>query len=319
MKKFIYLLPILAFSQTIDSIKFKGLIHITPESAINLIKILPHSKYDIEKINESIKALFNTGYFKDIKVDYNNSTLTFICIEKPTILRIRTNLSEELKNILKEQNLLPKKGEILNQQKLEKLKKFIQNYYLAKGYFNTTIQIKKIYISKTQIILKITVNKGKEVIIRNINFYGASLPKSELEDNLENQERTFFSFLPFFNSGKLNVYKLIEDKQKLQDFYFNLGYIDAKVSNPLAKINLDSYFADIDYKIYEGKRYIVSKIKINYPKKIKVKLPKLNLKENKYFNVSALRKDIENIKHAFENEGYAYAKVFPQIEKKTIK
>ena len=316
MKKIIYLLPILAFSQNIDSIKFKGLIHITKESALNIIKILPHSKYDIKKIDESIKALYNTGYFKDIKADYNNSTLTFICTEKPTILKVSTeNISEDLKKLLKEQNLLPKRGEILNQTKLKKLKQFIKSYYLAKGYFNTVVKTEIKYVNEVKVIIKIIVNKGRHVIIRNINFYGATLPKSELEDNLENQEISFFSFLPFFNSGELNIYKLIEDRQKLQDYYLNLGYLDAKVSNPFAKINLDSYFADIDYKIYEGKRYIVKKVTINYPKNIKVKLPKLNLKKDKYFNISALRKDLENIKHAFENEGYAYAKVYPNIKK----
>ena len=320
MKKFIYILPIIAFSQTINSIKFKGLIHISPESANNIIKILPHSEYDIKKIDESIKALYHTGYFKTIKADFNNSTLTFICVEKPTIVKIKTeNISENLKKLLKENNLLPKKGEILDKTKIEKLKQFIKNYYLSKGYFNTIVKIDVKYINPTKIILKISVSEGKEIIIRKINFYGATINKSDLEDNLENQERDFFSFLPFFNSGKLNIYTLLQDRQTLQDYYLNLGYLDAKVSMPLAKINLDSYFADIDYKIHEGKRYIVKKIEIDYPKNIKVKLPKLYLKTNKYFNVSALRKDLENIKHAFENEGYAYAKVYPDIQKEKNK
>jgi len=320
MKKILYILPMFAFSQTINSISFKGLIHISPESANNIIKILPHTKYDIKKIDESIKALYNTGYFKDIKADFNNSKLTFICVEKPTILKVKTeNVSEDLKKILKDQNLLPKKGEILNNAKLQKLKAFIKSYYLSKGNFNTVVKTEIKYITKTQIALKIIVDKGREVIIRNVNFYGSTLPKSDLEDNVENQERTFFSFLPFFNSGKLNLYKLIEDRKNLQDYYLNLGYLDAKVSMPLAKVNLDSYFADIDYKIYEGKRYIVKSISVDYPKNIKVKLPKLYLKKDKYFNVSALRKDLEDIQHSFENEGYAYAKVYPDIIKENNK
>ena len=315
MKKILLILPALIFAN-IENIKYKGLIHLSPESANTIIKITPNSKFDIKKIDESIKALYQTGYFKTIKADINGSTLTFICVEKPTITKIKTeNLSEDLKKILKEENLLPKKGEILNNEKIKKLKAFIENYYLAKGYFNTVVKTKIIPITNTKIILKIIIKKGKEVIIRKVNFFGATVSKNKLEDEIENKERTFWSILPFANSGKLKIFKLIEDRNNLQDFYMNLGYLDAKVSLPLAKTNLDSYFADIDYKIYEGNRYIVKKIKIEYPKNIKIQLPKLNLKKNKYFNISALRKDIKDITHAFQNLGYAYAKVYPEIKK----
>ena len=316
MKKFIYFLPAIILAQNINQINYKGLIHISPVSANAIIKINPNSAYNIKKINESIKALYNTGYFKTIKADFNKGNLTFICLEKPTISKIKTeNFSDDLKKILKEQNLMPKKGEILNEEKLKKLKRFIQNYYLAKGYFDTVVEIKKIPLNKTKIVLDITINRGKNVVIRNVNFYGATLPKSDLIDEIKNQPRTFWSFLPFFNSGELKLYKLISDKNSLENYYLNLGYMDAKVSLPFAKTNLDSYFADIDYKIHEGPRYIIKKVLINYPKNIKVKLPKLNLKTDKYFNISALRKDIEDIKHAFQNEGYAYANVYPEIKK----
>jgi len=316
MKRLIYFLPIVLFAENITTINYQGLIHISPQTANTIIKITPNSEFNLKKIDESIKALYKTGYFQTIKVDFTNNKLTFICQEKPTITKIETeNVSEELKKALKSQNLLPKKGEILEEEKIKKLKEFIQNYYLAKGYFDTVVKVDIIPITNTKIILKIIVNRGKEVVIRSVNFYGATLPKSKLEDILENQERGLFSWLPFFNSGKLKIYKLLEDRQKLQDFYLNLGYMDAKISFPFAKTNLDSYIADIDYKIYEGPRYIVTKVKINYPKNIKVKLPKLKVKTGKYFNVSALREDIKDITHAFQNEGYAYAKVYPDIQK----
>jgi len=316
MKKFVYFLPIILMAENITSINYKGLIHISPITANTIIKVTPNSEYNIKKIDESIKALYKTGYFKTIKADFTNGKLTFICQEKPTITKIETeNLPLELKKALKAQNLMPKKGNILEEEKIKKLKEFIQNYYLAKGYFDTAVNIKIIPITKTKIILKIIVNRGKEIIIRNVNFYGATIPKSTLEDQIENQQRGIFSWLPFFNSGTLKIFKLIQDRQKLEDYYLNLGYLDAKVSFPFAKTNLDSYIADIDYKIYQGPRYIVSKININYPKNIKVKLPKLKVKTGKYFNVSALREDIKDITHAFQNEGYAYAKVYPDIQK----
>ena len=316
MKKAIYFMPILLIANQIQQIDFKGLIHISPVTAKSLIQITPGNEYNLTQIDKALKKLYTTGYFKTIKADYTNGKLTFICTEKPTISKIETyNVSDDLKKLLKEQNLMPKRGTILNEDKLKNLKEFIENYYLAKGYFDSVVEINQIPLGGTKIKLVITVNKGKKVDIRKVSFYGAKLSKSELEDQITNREKTFWSWLPFVNSGELQIYKLYEDKQNLQNYYFNLGYMDAKVSFPLAKTNLDSYFADIDYKIYEGPRYIVKKVSINYPKNIKVKLPEFKLIAGKYFNASALKKDIEDIKHAFQNVGYAYAQVYPQIKK----
>jgi outer membrane protein insertion porin family len=211
---------------------------------------------------------------------------------------------------------MPKKGEIYKKESFEKLKDFIREYYLAKGYFNTYINVEKKYITLTKLDIKVVIVKGKKVDIEKVNFYGAKqVKKSDLIDEIENQPKTFFSFLPFFNSGELKIFKLLEDRQNIQNYYFNLGYMDAKVQMPLAKVDLSDYKSTIDYKIFEGKRYKIKKVTIDYPKNIKVKLSEFNLKPNKYFNISALRKDLENIKHAFQNEGYAYVKVFPDIKK----
>jgi len=317
MKKTLLLFPLALLAQITD-IKYTGLIHISPVTANNIIKINKGDDFDVQKIDESIKALYDTGYFQTIAAVKKDNTLIFECLEKPIILKIEfENLSEELKKALKEKNLLPKKGEIYSEEKIDKLKEFIKAYYLSKGYFNTVVNVDKKSVGKTAIKLYITIKKGEDLIINELNFYGAKkVPKSELLDEIENRPRTFWSWFPFVNSGKLNIYKLISDQQALQNYYLNLGFLDAKVSEPFAKSNFDSYTAKIDYSIKEGKRYIVKKISIDYPKDIKVILPELQLEKDKYFNITALREDIKNIQHAFANEGYAYAKVYPEINKK---
>jgi outer membrane protein insertion porin family len=316
MKKIIAFVPFLLLAN-INQIDYQGLIHISPITANTIITIHKGDEFDVKKIDESIKKLYETGYFKTIKADYTNNKLTFICQEKPIISKLEfENLSEDLKKLLKEQNIMPKKGEIYRKETFEKLKDFIEQYYLAKKYFNTYINIEKTYITPTKLAIKIIIVKGKKVDIKDVNFYGAKqIDKSDLIDQIENQPKTFWSFLPFFNSGELNIFKLPDDRNNIQNYYFNLGYMDAKVQMPLAKVNMDNYKSIIDYKIYEGIRYKIKKVSIDYPKNIKVQLPKLELKPGKYFNISALREDIQNLKHAFQNEGYAYVKVYPEIKK----
>jgi outer membrane protein insertion porin family len=316
MKKTLLLLPLMLLAQ-INKIEYKDLVHISPITANSIIKINRGEDFDIKKIDESIKALYNTGYFQTIKAIKKQNTLIFECLEKPTILKINfENLSEDLKKLLKERSCLPKKGEIYSEEKLDNLKEFIKAYYLSKGYFNTIVNIDKQYVTSISIKLNITIKKGEQLTIKDVKFYGAKqISKNKLLDESQNRPETLWSILPFVNNGKLNVYKLISDKEAIQNYYLNLGFMDAYVSDPIAKSNFDNYSATIDYLIHEGIRYTVKKVDINYPKNIKVTLPELNLKTDKYFNVSALREDLKNIEHAFANEGYAYAKAYPEIKK----
>jgi outer membrane protein insertion porin family len=315
MKKTLILFPLLLLAN-IDKIEYKGLIHISSITANSIININIGDEFNPEKIDKSIKSLYETGYFETIKAIKQNNTLIFECKEKPTILDVELqNISDDLKKLLKEQGYMLKRGEIYSQEKIDKLKEFIKAYYLSKGYFNTIVYVDKKNINELSLKLIISIKKGEKLTIKNVNFYGAKIDKSDLLDNIENRPKTFWSFLPFVNSGELNVYKLLSDKESLQNYYLNLGFMDAYVSEPIAKSNFDNYSTIIDYQIHEGIRYIVKKVSIDYPKEIKVTLPQLNLKTDKYFNISALREDIKNIQHAFANEGYAYAKVYPDIKK----
>ena len=251
MKKSLLILPILLFAN-IEKIEYKGLVHISPISANNIIDIKVGDEFDIEKIDKSIKKLYNTGYFQTIKAIKKENTLIFECLEKPTILKIEfKNISDDLKKVLKENSILPKKGEILSKEKLDKLKEFIKSYYLAKGYFNTVVNIKIDPISSTSVKLTISAKKGEKLVIKDVKFYGAKIDKNELIEEIENRPKTFWSILPFTNKGELNIYKLISDQEALQKFYLNLGYMDAKVSTPLAKSNFDNYTAKIHYQIKE--------------------------------------------------------------------
>lgn len=315
MKKSLLILPILLFAN-IEKIEYKGLIHISPISANNIIEIKIGDEFDIEKIDKSIKNLYNTGYFQTVKAIKKGNTLIFECLEKPIILKIELkNFPEDLKKALKENSILPKKGEILSKEKLDKLKEFIKSYYLAKGYFNTVVNIKIKPISSTSVKLIISTKKGEKLVIKDVKFYGAKRDKNELIEEIENRPKTIWSILPFTNSGELNIYKLISDKESLQNYYLNLGYMDAEVSTPLAKSNFDNYTTTIHYQIKEGIRYIVKNVKIDYPKNLNPKLEEFNLKAGKYFNISALKEDLKNITHSFQNLGYAYVKVYPKIKK----
>jgi len=320
MKRLIFLAPMVVFGATIQQIKFEGLQSVSPTTVSMKLLIHKGDPFDLRQIDRSVKNLYGIGVFKQIVAEREGDTLIFKFTEKPRILKISYhNVPEELKKSLKDQNIYIKRGQLYNPVAINRLREFIKGYYTAQGYEGTYVDVTtRPYRSNPNVLdLIITVHKGEKVVVRSVNLYGIQkVDKSDLLDLMKNQPRTLTSILPFANSGYLNLYQLPQDWQAVVDYYLNHGFMDVKVARPYAKVNRDSYFADIDYQIEEGPQYRVSSVKVDYPTNLKVELPTLLLKPGKYFNVNAMRKDVENLKHAFQNLGYAFPKINPLFQKK---
>jgi outer membrane protein insertion porin family len=320
MKRAVIFAPLVVWGATIQQIKFEGLRSISPTTIRMKLLIHRGDPFDLQRIDRSIRALYKIGIFKQIVAEREGDTLIFKFTEKPRILKVTyRNVPEELKKLMEDENVLIKRGQLYNQLTITKLREFIKGYYTAKGYEGTYVDVStRPYRSNPNVLdLIITVHKGEKIVIRNVNLYGVKkVDKSDLIDLMENQPRTLTSVLPFANSGYLSLYHLPTDWEKVVDYYLNHGFMDVKVSRPYAKVNRDSYFAEIDYQIEEGPQYRVSSVKVNYPSDLNVTLPDLLLEPGKYFNISAMRQDIKNLTHAFQNLGYAFPKVVPSFEKR---
>ena len=319
MKKLLFLAPLLLFANdNITDIKFIGLKHISVVSAKDISLLQKGDDLDASKVDKTIKQFYKFGYFKDIKAEYDNGVLIYKFIEKPAILKIKyKNVSEDLKKLLKDKI---KRGMIFSPKKLEEIRNFIVSYYDAKGEFNTVVA----FDTKKQangIIITINVNKGEDIIIDKIKFYGVKKENvSDLKDEIINRDRAkdILGWMPFRADGEFKLQGLLSDPQSLREYYLSKGYLDVKVSKPLFIANFDSSKASLEYKIYEGIRYKVGKVNIDIDKE---NLLDSDIKEDLllisglYFNIKRLKKDIALLKRKIADQGYAYVKVFPDIKK----
>jgi len=319
MKKLLFLAPLLLFANdNIKDIQFKGLKHISIVSAKDISLLQKGDELDINKVNKTIKQFYKFGYFKNIEADYDNGILTYKFIEKPAILRIKyKNVGEDLKKLLQDKI---KRGMIFSPKKLEEIRNFIVSYYDAKGEFNTVVDF-DIQKKKNGVIIIVNVNKGEDIIIDKIKFYGVKKEKTyDLKDELVNRdrERDLLGFLPFRATGEFKLQALFTDPQALRDYYLSKGYLDVKVSKPLFVANFDSSRASLEYKIHEGIRYRVGKVSIDIDKPNLLEKDikdKLLLISGLYFNINRLKKDIALLKRKIADQGYAYVKIYPKIEK----
>ena len=316
------LLGSLLVAQKVTQIKFEGLSHLSPSVAMEIANIHAGDTVDNAKINESIKNFFSQGYFQDVWVDKEGGTLVYHFKEKRSIANVDIkgygtgNDGTELLS-----NIGLKKGDLYDSRRVFKAKQAIVSKLEAQGYYDTVAEVTTAKVGESSTSVTFDVNKGEKIKIKKMHFIGAKeLSERTLEFELANKEEDFLGWMPFMNNGVARIDQLEYDSLRVKDVYMKHGYLDAKVSKPLMRVDFGSYSADVDYQVQEGKQYHVGEISIvqeieglNTNKL----LSNLTLKEGKIFNIKRMRKDMKNLKEAVGNLGYAYAQIAPRMGRDT--
>ncbi len=307
-------------AETIKDIKFDGLVHISDAIAKEIVGIRPGSDIDRRAIDESIKKLYAQQYFEDIWVEEKDGVLIYHVKEKPIIAKVKlsgyNNDREKSEEILKKAGL--HKGDIYDETKIKNVKNKIAENLEKEGYFDSVIEVENKNLNPGSLQTDIVVNKGENIVITKIHFYGAEhYGYDDFEPFIANKEKQFMGWFFGRNDGKLKADQLQYDSLRIKDFYLKHGYLDVKVSPPYLKTHFDNYTAELSYKIDEGPQYRVDEVDVDVPQDIvspeKLK-ERLRLKPGKIFNVEKLRRDIATIRREIANEGYAFAEIIPDIK-----
>jgi outer membrane protein insertion porin family len=310
----------LLFAQKISQIKFEGLSHLSPSVALEVAGLRVGDEMDIEKINQSIVNFFNQGYFEDVWVDREGSKLIYHFKEKIAIANVEIKgfgSGDEAQTLLKSIGL--KKGDLYDEGRVEKAKKLLVERLQSQGNYDSVVEVTKTPVGDNAVSLVFDVNKGEKIKIKKINFKGAkALSSTDLERDLVNKEEDFLGWMPFLNNGEVHVDQLEYDAYRLKETYMEHGYLDAEISKPLMRVDYSDYTAEVDYQIKEGPQYRVGDISISQNIQgvnTADLLSELKLKKGRIFNIKKMRKDMEMIKSAVGDLGYAYAKITPQMQK----
>ncbi len=307
-------------AQKVTQLKFEGLAHLSPTTAKEVAGIRVGDTITAENVNESIKNFFSQGYFKDVWVDQKGGTLIYHFKEKLAIANVDIKgygSGDDGEKLLA--GIGVKKGDLYDDRRVKKATKTLIAKLEAQGYYDTVVDVTTKKISDSSIAIVFDVNKGEKVTIKKMNFVGAKeLDKSDLQTDLANKEKDVLGWMPWRNNGEAAIDQLEYDAHRVKNTYMKHGYVDAKVSKPLMRVDFGSYNADVDYQVVEGAQYRVGKVTItqNIDGLDTEDLEdKLVLKEGKIFNIKRMRTDIKNLEEAVGNFGFAYVRVAPQMNK----
>ena len=270
-----------------------------------------------EDITTDIKAIFKMGYFLDVSAQVSSEAqgkvITYTVLEKGLISEIRLvgNKALDRDDILGVMTV--KARQSLNQEKIKEDIQKIKALYDTKGYYNAEITDRLEKDGLKDIIVVLDIKENDRVYIRSITFEGnESFTTKELVNMMTTTERTLLGFI--MDTGILQTHQLKQDIQKLTAFYFNSGFVNAQIGEPV--ITHDAKGIYIKIAVREGKRFKIGQVEISgdFLEKPRADLfALLKTKTGNYYNREALLKDMETITTAANDEGYANADVNPKV------
>jgi outer membrane protein insertion porin family len=309
-------------SYIVSNIEFDGLRHLSENSAYELLDFEVNSYISDEQVNKSIKNLYKQGYFRDIYVEYfeQNETLLYRFEEKSVISKVTLEGFLDNDEDKQKEFLQLKRGTLLDKSKVRDAENRIVEGLNFKGSVDNLVEVKESKLANGTTKLEFIAREGEEIIIRDLDLDGAySIDHDSIQSNMANREEEGFGWMMGRNSGEMKIRELEIDSARIKDYYMKKGYIDVTVSKPFADIDFNRYTSSLVYHIKEGEQYYISAIDIEIDKKGLIDIPELiddlKLEEGDRFNINWLRKDIDLIKTAVADQGYAFVEINPDLQR----
>ena len=281
------------------------------------LKSRPGRVYSDAAVTEDIRTIFKMGFFLDVSAsttaESEGKIITFTVQEKGLISEILITGNKALKRDDILDAMMVKTRQNLNPERLKADLQRVKELYDAKGYYNAKIsdRIERDGEKDYRIVLEIEENS--RVYIRAIIFEGIeAFTNKQLVNMMTTSERTLLGFIT--DTGILQPNVLRQDIQKINAFYFNSGYINAQIGDPV--VTHDAKGIYIKIPIREGKRFNVGSVGISgdFLNKPRQDLQtQLKTKVGRHYDREAVLKDMEMITQAAQDEGYAHADVDPKI------
>ena len=231
-----------SFGEIIEKIEITGNNRISNETILMFSKVRTGQEVNNNKINQILKDLYNSKFFKNISVKIENNVLLINVDEAPLIKNITISgvKADKLKKLIKSSFILKPRGSF-NNFLLTEEKKIIQSKLKSAGYYFAEVDPYIETLNDNMISIDYKINLGEKSKISKISFIGNKIFKdSKLKSIIISEEYKFWKFISGKKFLKEDIIEI--DNRLLKNFYLNKGYYNVEINTSFAKLIKDNEF-----------------------------------------------------------------------------
>ncbi|MGD2118380.1 MAG: outer membrane protein assembly factor BamA [Chromatiales bacterium] len=310
----------------VKDIRVEGLQRISAGTVFNYLPVKIGDTIEAEDTPEIIRALFKTGFFKDVKLEHENGVLVIFVQERPAIsdITIKGNKSIETEDLLKGlKEIGLAEGRTFNRSVLDRIEQELRRQFFSEGKYAVELTSTVTPLERNRVAIQINIKEGKSAKIKTINIVGNKAFEEEvLLEQFQLGSPEWWNF--FSDSDQYSRQKLAADMESLRTYYLNRGYINFKIDSTQVTISPDKKDIYVTINIVEGEVYSISDIKLAgdfiLPKE--ELFPLIHLTRGAVFSRKQTVESSDRINKKLADFGYAFANVnsIPDIneEDKTV-
>ncbi|NTV95077.1 MAG: outer membrane protein assembly factor BamA [Thiobacillus sp.] len=271
--------------------------------------------------SKAIRALYATGFFKDVRLENLDGVLVVMVEERPAIAQVEFNgmkefPKDEMKSSLKQLGLA--EGRILDKSLLDKAEQELKRNYFNRGLYAVQVKTQLTPLERNRTGITFEVEEGEKAKIRSINIVGAkTFKEKDLVGLFTLRTPGWLTWLS--NDDQYSKQKLSADLETLRSHYLNQGYLEFRIESTQVSITPDKKDIYLTININEGEKYTVAEVKMagDLPVPEKELLDLVAIKTGEAFSREKLNATIKSIGDRLGNNGYAFANVnaAPQVDK----
>jgi outer membrane protein insertion porin family len=305
----------------ISEVRFEGLVTNDAAEIRAVISTKKGSYLDLNTIDKDLKALYNLLLFEDISVDVTEAesgvVVTFVFVELPVVRAIKFNGNKKVKKRAIQDSILLKEDEVFRENELPIDVQNIKNLYTEKGRPESKVSYevkevtekdKKSGETYRAVDVIFNIEESRKLIINSITFSGNKVVEDRpLLRIIQTKERGYWFNLGYFQESEFEL-----DKDRIETYYADRGYVDARVikTDLNSQMNEHTKREEMDITIYieEGKQYtfagvVISGNKIFTDEEIRAKI---TLNEGEVYNKTEWEKSVQGIRNLLTSNGYIY-------------
>jgi outer membrane protein insertion porin family len=304
----------------IADIRVEGLQRITAGTVFNYLPVRPGDQLDFSRTSNIVRALYKTGFFKDVRLEKRGDVLVVVVTERPAISEIsfsgnKSIESDALKEGLKEVGLA--EGRSFDRSVLERIEKELERQYYNEGKYAVKLTSTVTPLERNRVAIDINVVEGATALIKQINIVGnEDFEDDDLLDEFSLSTGGILSRL--LRDNQYSRPKLAGDLETLRSYYLDRGYVNFKIESTQVTITPDKRDIYITINISEGGIYTIKDIRlagdiVGDPESY---FPLIHLRRGEPFARKAIVESSDRVSAKLSDLGYAFANVnsIPEID-----
>jgi outer membrane protein insertion porin family len=301
----------------IADIKIEGNQRVEAGTILSYMTVQVGDQFDPDRLDRSLKTLYATGLFSDVKLSRSGNTLVVKVAENPIVNRIAFEGNSKLNDDKLRPLLQLRPRAVFTPALAEADRQHILEAYAHDGRYAARVEPKIIKLGENRVDVVFEITEGNTTLVSRIAFVGnKAFSEGRLREVVDSREERWWRFLS--SSDEYEPQRVEYDKELLRRFYLKNGYADINITNATAELAPDRSAFFLTFTVDEGERYKVSKVSVHSTLRHvdgKSLEPIIDISAGDWYDGDAVERNVQALTDAVQHQGIAFVDVKPGVKR----